>query len=142
MPSPDSPLQGTCLCGAVRVQVSGSFETAGYCHCKRCQRRTGTPSTLGAKVAAESFEILTGHDSIRTWRPDGGHPKSFCLHCGTALFSGDPDAAGTAVGVRLGMLDGDPGIRPEWRQWVSSAPGWDPIPDDGLPRFSGSRQSG
>jgi hypothetical protein len=141
MPSPDSPLLGTCLCGAVRVQVTGPFETAGYCHCKRCQRRTGTTSTLGAKVAAASFEILAGRESIRTWRPQTGQPKSFCAHCGGALFSGDPDG-GTTVGVRLGMLDGDPEIRPEWHQWVASAPGWDPIPDDGLPRFPESRRQG
>jgi hypothetical protein len=141
MPSPDSPLQGSCLCGAVRVRVTGPFETAGYCHCKRCQRRTGTTSTLGAKLAAASFEILAGREAIRTWRPETGHPKSFCVHCGGALFSGDPEG-GATVGVRLGMLDGDPGIRPEWHQWVASAPDWDPIPDDGLPRFPESRQAG
>ena len=40
----------------------------------------------------------------------------------------------------FGAIDGDPGIRPEWHQWVSSAPAWDPMPDDGLPRFSESRR--
>jgi hypothetical protein len=141
MPSPDSPLTGTCLCGAVRVRVTAPFETAGYCHCKRCQRRTGTTSTLGAKVAVDGFEVLEGGDSIRTWRPPDGQPKSFCVHCGGALFSGDLER-GPTIGVRLGMLDGDPGIRPEWHQWVASAPEWAPLPDDGLPRFPGSRAAG
>jgi hypothetical protein len=45
------------------------------------------------------------------------------------------------VGVRLGALDGDPGIAPRWRQWLSSAPGWAPIPDDGLPRYPETRES-
>lgn len=138
MPSPETPLRGRCLCGAVNFQVSAPFQTAGYCHCKRCQRRSGTTSTLNAKVAAESFEILDGADLIQTWRPPDGQPKSFCAKCGGHLFSGDLDR-GPTIGVRLGTVEGDPGIRPSWRQWVSSAPGWEAIPDDGLERFGESR---
>jgi hypothetical protein len=44
------------------------------------------------------------------------------------------------VSVRLGPVDGDPGVRPRWRQWLESAPGWEPIPDDGLPRFAQRRE--
>jgi hypothetical protein len=141
MPSPEAPLRGRCLCGAVRFQVTAPFQTAGYCHCKRCQRRSGTTSTLNARVAAEGFEILEGAEMIRTWHPPDGQPKSFCVSCGGHLFSGDPDR-GPMVGVRLGALDGDPGIRPQWRQWVSSAPEWEAIPDDGLERFSEGRSPG
>jgi hypothetical protein len=63
--------------------------------------------------------------------------KAFCAHCGGHLWSGDADAR--VLGVRLGALDGDPGIRPQWHQWLESAPDWEPIPDDGLPRFARSR---
>lgn len=140
MPSPSSPLEGRCLCGTVRFRVIAPFETAGYCHCKRCQRRSGTTSTLNALVEVESFEISAGADAIRTWRPPDGQPKSFCMHCGGHLFSGDPDR-GPVVGVRLGAVEGDPEIRPQWRQWVSSAPAWETIPDDGLPRFSEARDA-
>jgi hypothetical protein len=45
------------------------------------------------------------------------------------------------VGVRFGALDGDPGIAPRWRQWLSSAPDWAPIPDDGLPRYPETREN-
>jgi hypothetical protein len=37
--------------------------------------------------------------------------------------------------VRLGVIDRDPGIRPQWRQFVAYAAPWEPIPDDGLPRY-------
>jgi hypothetical protein len=37
-------------------------------------------------------------------------------------------------------VEGDPGIRPRWRQWVESAPDWEPIPEDGLPRFPRRRE--
>ena len=49
------------------------------------------------------------------------------------MFGGRP--ADRSSVVRLGAVDGDPGIRPEWHQFVSSAPDWEPLPDDGLPRF-------
>jgi hypothetical protein len=139
VPSREEPLHGACLCGAVRFRVTAPFETAGYCHCTRCQRRSGTTSTLNARVAPEGFEILGGAESIRTWTPPDGQPKSFCVNCGGHLFSGDPER-GPMVGVRLGPVQGDPGIRPEWHEWVSSAPAWDRIPDDGLPRFDERRE--
>jgi len=53
--------------------------------------------------------------------------------CGSHLFAGSLDA--DFVSVRLGAVEGDPGIRPEVRQWISSAAPWEPIPDDGLPRY-------
>ena len=43
--------------------------------------------------------------------------------------------------MRFGALHGDPGIEPQWRQWLESAPDWYPIPDDGLPRFPQRRQT-
>jgi hypothetical protein len=59
-------------------------------------------------------------------------PKAYCGRCGNHLFAGSLDD--DVVSIRLGAIDGDPGIRPEYRQWVSSAAPWEPIPDDGLPR--------
>lgn len=140
MPSAEAPLSGRCLCGRVRFQVTAPFETAGYCHCKRCQRRSGTTSTLNARVPAEGFEIVAGAEAIHTFHPPDGQPKSFCVHCGGQLFSGDPELD-QVVGVRLGAVEGDPEIQPSWRQWVSSAPHWDAIPNDGLQRFEKSRPS-
>jgi len=43
--------------------------------------------------------------------------------------------------VRLGAVDGDPGVRPAYRQHVASASAWEPLPDDGLPRFPGARDA-
>jgi hypothetical protein len=131
-------LTGSCMCGTVRFEVSEPFVTAGYCHCRRCQRRSGTLWTLNGSVPASGFRLVAGADSLTTWQPPDGRPKSFCRICGGHVFSGDP-AADELVGVRFGALDGDPGIRPQWHQWVESAPAWEPIPDDGLPRFSGAR---
>ncbi len=137
MPSPEEPLTGGCACGTIRFQVTAPFKTAGYCHCKRCQRRSGALWSLNAVADGASLEIVQGAEALRTWRPEDGKPKSFCGECGGHVFSGEPGDA--SLGVRLGAVDGDPGIRPSWRQWLESAPDWEPIPDDGTERFARSR---
>ena len=44
-----------------------------------------------------------------------------------------PEPHDGVVGVRMGALHGDPEVEPQWRQWLSSAPDWVAVPDDGLP---------
>jgi hypothetical protein len=131
-----APLTGGCACGAVRYAITGSLTGASYCHCHRCQRRTGTAWSINAGVASEGFEITRGAELVRTWAPEDGFPKSFCGECGSALFSGGGELP---VGVRMGTLDADPGVRPSYHQWVESAPAWEAIPDDGLTRFPQAR---
>ena len=111
---------------------------AGYCHCTHCQRRTGTGSSANGRVPREGFRLLQGRERLRSFQPAGGVPKLFCETCGSALFSGDP-LADPQVAVRLGTLDRDPGIRPQFRQFVDSAAPWEPLPQDGLERHPRSR---
>ncbi|MGH2858690.1 MAG: GFA family protein [Solirubrobacteraceae bacterium] len=129
--STDAPITGGCNCGAVRFRVNGPFLGAIYCHCTRCQRRTGTAASASAAVAPEAFEVLQGADRIRAWCPEGGAEKHFCGDCGSHLFSRTPER----IGVRLGALDSDPQIRPSAHAFTAYAAAWEPIPDDGLPRF-------
>lgn len=132
------PLAGGCLCGAVRFEVTESLESAGYCHCTRCQRRTGTAASAQARVAAGSLRVLAGEEHVRCWQPDDGYAKCFCRLCGGALWSRHPEDE-TRISVRLGAFDSDPGIRPSYRQYVAYAAPWEPVPDDGLPRFPEAR---
>jgi hypothetical protein len=135
-----APVAGSCACGAVRFAVTAEFVSAGYCHCTRCQRRSGTLWTLNGMVPADGVQVLSGAEELRTWQPpDEGLPKTFCATCGGHLWSGRPGGEGI-VGVRFGALHGDPGIAPSWHQWVESAPDWEPLPDDGLPRFAQRRE--
>ncbi|HEY2318065.1 MAG TPA: GFA family protein [Solirubrobacteraceae bacterium] len=129
------PITGGCNCGAVRFEVTAPFEASMYCHCTRCQRRTGTAASANARTAPETFRVIQGEDRIRSWDPPDGAPKFFCGDCGSALFS----RSSGSVGIRLGAVDGDPGIRPAYRQYVAYAAPWEPIPDDGLPRHPEAR---
>jgi hypothetical protein len=130
----DLPLTGRCLCGGVRFEIDAPLLGALYCHCRRCQLRTGTASSVNGVVAPDSLRIVQGEELIAAYEPPTGSAKLFCRSCGGALLSrldGDPPR----YGVRFGVLDQDPGIRPFVRQWVDSAASWEPIPDDGLPRY-------
>ena len=127
------PHTGGCLCGAVRFEVD-DLGPASYCHCTRCQRRTGTGSSAQVRVPRGSVSVLQGEELLRAWEPPGGAPKVFCGACGSHLFSYVPGTREVG-GIRLGAFDEDPGIRPQFRQFVAYAAAWEPIPDDGLPRY-------
>ena len=134
---PTYPLTGGCLCGAVRFEVTEPPLSANYCHCTRCQRRTGTASSAQARLAPGSLRIVSGEDQVRGYEPPDGFPKFFCGSCGSALWSRHPTKE--IYGVRLGVFDSDPGIRPDCHQFVAYAAPWQPIPDDGLPRYDEGR---
>ena len=59
------PLTGGCLCGSVRYEVTRPLVSAGYCHCTRCQRRTGTAAAVSARIAPGSLRILSGQELIK-----------------------------------------------------------------------------
>jgi hypothetical protein len=134
VPEPSLPLTGGCGCGAVRFEITAPLVSALYCHCTRCQRRTGAAAGASAWVAPGSFAITAGEEHLRAWAPGGGFEKVFCSECGSAVLVRNPET-GEAALVRLGVIDGDPGVRPSARQFVASAAPWEPIPDDGLPRY-------
>ena len=135
MIEPLAPLSGACMCGAVRFEISEPVLGLLYCHCKRCQRRTGTAFSVSGLTAPGSFTVTHGAETVRSYQPpDDGWIKSFCSECGSQLFTSNPENA-ELIAVRAGALDQDPGVRPSAHQFVSYAAPWEPIPDDGLPRF-------
>jgi hypothetical protein len=135
MRSADLPLTGGCLCGGVRFEIDAPLGPASYCHCTRCQRRTGTASSAQARIAPGSLTVTQGEELVRAYEPPTGFAKLFCGACGSALWSRsgeDPEI----MSVRLGVFFADPGVRPQWRQFVAYAATWELIPDDGLPRHA------
>jgi hypothetical protein len=129
-------ITGGCLCGAVRYEVSGPFLRAGHCHCSRCRKHSGAAVSTQGRVRRQDFRLVSGEETLRAYRPaEGAAVKVFCTRCGSSLFGGTwPD--GPEVSIRLGSVDGDPGIRPQYHTFVDSKTPWEEITDD-LPRFPG-----
>ena len=129
------PYTGHCLCGEVRFELTERPLSAGYCHCTRCQRRTGTAASAQARIAPGSFRLLAGEELVKTYKPEDGWAKSFCSNCGSALWSKNPET--DEIGsVRLGLFDPGHDIRPQWHTYVTYACEWEPLPDDGLERYA------
>ncbi len=95
-------------------------------------------ASASAAVAPGGFRITAGEALVTEFTPPGGSVKAFCSVCGGHLYSRAPDGW-ERISVRLGAVDGDPGIRPLYHQHVATAAVWQPLPDDGLPRFAGPR---
>lgn len=141
LPSQKHPVRGSCLCGAVRFEITAPFRRANYCHCSRCRKHSGGAALAQGRVPKDGFRLISGAELIETFRPDGGMAKAFCRACGSSLFGGTwPD--GPEVSVRLGSLDDDPGIRPTYHSFVDSKASWDELPDDGLERYGARNPNG
>src|SRR3954447_1748194 len=139
MPEAQLPLTGGCLCGGVPFETAAPLVNASYCHCTRCQRPTGTAASAQGRLEPGSLRFIQGEDLMRAYDPGGGgFSKLFCSSCGSSLLSRAP-GADEPGSVRLGVLDGDPGVRPSFRTHVGTAAVGEPRRDDGLPRYEAAR---
>ena len=132
----NDPLRGSCLCGGVRFELTQPFRRANHCHCSRCRKHSGTFGETQGRVPRDGFRLVAGEELLRVYRPgEGAAVKVFCAVCGSSLFGGHwPE--GPEVSVRLGSLDADPGIRPQYHSFVDSRAPWDELPEDGLARYA------
>ena len=126
-------LEGGCLCGGVRFRVTGKLGPAGFCHCKQCQRASGSAFAANAPARTKYFEITAGTDLISEYESSPEKFRAFCGRCGSPLYSrtlGDPEIRR----IRLGTLDTDPERRPLAHVFVTSKAPWYEI-EDSLPQY-------
>lgn len=126
---------GGCQCGAVRYEAAGEPSFSLFCHCRDCQRASGTAFVAAMRVPATGFRITQGTPKHYASRSDAGNAVSrfFCGDCGSPLYiqvATRPDI----VGLRVGSLDDPSGFRPEADIFVKSAQPWDHM-DPALPKF-------
>ena len=127
-------LRGSCLCGAVRFEVTEPFSTVTYCHCASCKKLSGGAGTVNGRARSAAIRVLEGEELLRTYQPSEGTAKTFCSSCGSNLFGGGWPEAET-VSVRLSALDTAVEQRPERHIFVRSVAPWETLPDDGAERF-------
>ncbi len=138
MTTPQDPIHGSCLCGAVRFEIIGPPLWLTYCHCTRC-RKVGGRANLA--IRAEHFRWVSGADRVVRYVPDPPHDlvRCFCGSCGTYL--GEPDTNDVGFPIAASCLDDDPGVRPVLHEYTAELAPWEEILDD-LPQFEGAPPSG
>lgn len=132
-PSPTTPLTGTCLCKSVQYAITGPLQQALHCHCSMCRKAQGSAFRTRATVRSADFRFVQGEDLVRYYASSPGNLRGFCSVCGSPIhtkFTDRPDV----MGLPLGGLDTDPGIRPEMHVCVAHKAPWHTITDD-LPQW-------
>ena len=132
-----APFTGGCACGAIRYECSAEPGLSMNCHCRDCQRASGTAYASVIRVPAAAFKVVKGEPKFYTVTGDSGNQvsRSFCPNCGSPLFS-RLSAATDVVGIRVGSLDDPSWHRPTANIFVKSAQPWDYMNPD-LPKFPG-----
>jgi len=126
-------LEGGCLCGSVRFRIHGKLGPAGFCHCKQCQRASGSAFAANAPVRTRYLELSSGSDLLKEYESSPGKFRAFCGRCGSPIYS-RRDSEPELRRIRLGSLDSDPERRPLGHVWVRSKAPWYSI-DDSLPQY-------
>lgn len=124
-------LHGSCLCGDVVFEIDQPPEMASSCHCGMCRKFHGTGFASYAMVPDHSFRITRGGEGIRRYASSEATARAFCGRCGSATPASFMPGM---IGIPLGNVDGDPGVKPAAHIFVASKAPWDEITDD-LMRF-------
>jgi hypothetical protein len=115
-------LSGSCLCGAVKYEVSGEATRFVHCHCSRCRKATGTGHATNLFLQPGSLRWLSGEERIHAFKvPEARRfTNVFCATCGGRL----PRQALDAVIIPAGSLDDAPPIKPQGRIFFGSRASW------------------
>jgi hypothetical protein len=128
-------LEGGCACGAVRYRLEVAPMFVHCCHCRDCQRQTGSAFALNAIIETNRLTLLSGETHPSAMPTDSGQPHSIyrCQACGTALWS-NYGSRNTLRFVRVGTLDDPAALQPDVHIYTRSKQPWIVLPD-GVPAF-------
>lgn len=128
-------LEGGCACGAVRYRLATAPMFVHCCHCRDCQRQTGSAFVINALIETDHIAILAGDPKPVAVPTDSGQPHEIyrCVHCQTALWS-DYGGRPALRFVRVGTLDDPAALRPDVHIYVRSKLPWVTLPE-GVPVF-------
>lgn len=120
----DNKHSGSCLCGQVKFDIEGAFESFYLCHCKFCQKDTGSAHAANLFSTSAQLKWISGSEKVQTFiLPSTRHTKSFCSQCGSALPNRQME--GKLLVVPAGSLDNDVKAKPDGHIFCSSRAYWD-----------------
>ncbi len=119
------PQPGGCACGALRYELSAPPVMIYNCHCKNCQKITGSAFTVAATVFENALAFTKGAPRRTAWKADSGNERFglFCGDCGSRIANGQTPSIGM-LSLRAGTFDDTGWIEPVGDIWTKSAQGW------------------
>jgi hypothetical protein len=145
-----SAIQGSCLCGGVKFEISGPLLRPLNCHCSLCRKQHGAAFRSRARVSRTDFRWLQGEELLTYFEATPGYRRGFCRVCGSPILNRAEPHSRLAIahpptlrefGIALATLDDDPGVRPESHIFVGSKAPWFEITDD-LTQYEGYPPTG
>jgi hypothetical protein len=121
-----SIFSGGCACGAVRYDCSTSPIAMINCHCRDCQRASGSAYSPTVVVPTANVQLVRGALRYHEITVTNGHiaRRGFCADCGSPLWASS-SARPEMTGIRAGSLDDPSWFRVERDVWTGSAQPWD-----------------
>lgn len=128
-------IQGSCLCGNIQYSSHLSPLTTAVCHCKDCQKQSGSAFSINILMPVDGFLVEGGSLGSYTKIGSSGLPvkRFFCTNCGSALYS-EVEAMPGILAVKAGTLAEPGNAVPQLHLWCASAQPWVSI-DHSLPCF-------
>ena len=114
-------MNGSCICGRFTFEVDGPFGFMGNCHCTYCRKLHGATFATYVSATAAGFRWRRGEGEQAFYESSPGVKRPFCPDCGSKV-PGPPQ--GDSVGIEAGLLDGDPGIRPQMELYLRHKAPW------------------
>jgi hypothetical protein len=116
--------KGSCLCGKVRFEIEGDFDSFYLCHCSYCRKDTGSAHAANLFTSAARLTWICGRDMVKEFNlATTRHFKSFCSNCGSALPT--TIMAADFCMVPAGSLDDKVLIKPDAHLYSDSRANWD-----------------
>jgi len=125
-----SPLTGHCTCNDVRYHMTGRPLFVHCCHCRWCQRETGTAFALNAMIEADRVTLLQGAPEVVHTPSNSGKGQKIwrCPRCRIALWSNYAGAGDAVNFVRVGTLDEPDRLPPDIHIYTSTKQPWVVLP--------------
>jgi hypothetical protein len=128
-------LEGGCACGSVRYRLASAPMFVHCCHCRDCQRQTGSAFVLNALIEADRVRLVSGDVYGAEVPTDSGRPHVIyrCRSCKIAVWS-NYGGVDKLRFVRIGTLDEPAVLTPDVHIYVRSKLPWVKLPE-GVPAF-------
>lgn len=128
-------VQGGCLCGDVRFELTLPVRFCAHCHCSMCRRSHGAPLVTWVGVPREQLRFLSGESGVTRFASSEHARRGFCGRCGSMMFFEGERWAGE-VHVARASIEGDVGLEVQAHVYWDDRARWMPIADE-LPRLGG-----